>query len=669
MAKRKYPNIGRSKTHAQLGQLPLFAPESEWKPTPPSEWPDLRGSHIIGLDTETDDPHLITDGPGFIRGDAEVIGVSLANDEGASIYLPLKHVDTENHDPDNVAKYLNHVLGGEEDKTGANLQYDAEALWSMGVKWNGSWKDIQVAEPLINEERRDGYSLEALSLEYLGDGKQEDLLREAAAAYSADPKKNMRWIPAKFVAEYAEADALQPIEILEKQQVNIQRENLHNVFNLEVKLQPVLWEMRKKGVRVDVPYLEWASEELKTRIKLKYNELYGILGRDLKYTAATKVGQMLEERGYKDIPSTKYGPSVSNDWLTARSGDRLCELLLDLRIADKMKKDFIDEMLRVHVNGRVHANWLGMVSEDGGTKTGRMASRKINLQQIPGRHPFYGPFIRRAFIPEEGEKFIHHDFKAQEPRIMLEFAHRCRIDEKGLFDPNGRMLTGVKEFMKTYLDNPRTDFHDKTIALIKENANQTLERGPAKDIGLGAMYGMGTATLAERLGTNKGQAKNLLELYFAGVPFLDELIFAIKGTALDRGFVKTASGRRRRFNKFQPTLWEARKRWGFNFTFDDEEEANRETGGDYERAFVHKALNAIVQGTAGDQTKHAIVELYYDHGILMDMAVHDELNKSGHVDEAPTISNVMETVLSRHYGFTVPFVCDSKLLNNWGEAK
>src|SRR6056297_827831 len=103
--KKKYPRTGVSKTIKQLGQLPLpgFLDEPDWSPPSPTEWPDLRGSYIIGVDTETDDPHLIDKGPGFIRGDAEIIGVSLANDDGVSIYLPLRHVDTENCDIDQVS--------------------------------------------------------------------------------------------------------------------------------------------------------------------------------------------------------------------------------------------------------------------------------------------------------------------------------------------------------------------------------------------------------------------------------------------------------------------------------------------------------------------------------------------------------------------------------------
>jgi len=670
--KKKYPNLGRAKTVKQLGQLPLpgFLDDTGWTPPSPSEWPDLRGSYLIGVDTETDDPHLVTKGPGFIRGDAQLIGVSIANDDGLSLYLPLRHIDTENCDIDQVSKYLKHVLGGEEQKCGANLLYDAESLGSIGVDIRGKWCDVQVAEALIDEERKDGYTLESIALSYLGDGKQEKVLLDAASAYSADPKKNMRWIPAKYVAEYAEADALMPVEIFMKQQTIITRDGLENVFKLEQNLQPVLWEMRKKGALIDMEKVHAAKAWYTKRIQIKYEELHSIIRRDLNYWASSRVGQMMEELGYKNVPTTQFGPSVGNEWLEAHEGDILCEVLLDLRVSRKMSTDFIDTFIEANVNGVLHPNWMQLPTEEGGTKSGRMASRRVNLQQIPGRNKTHTPIIRGCFIAPEGKKFCNADFSGQEARISVEVSSRLRIDRDGRVDmKDGRELTKVGDMMKKFIDDPSTDFHRMVGDMIMENTGQYLERGPLKNLNFGILYGMGDPKLAASMALSLTEAKELKKTYFKGAPFLEEAVFALQMLANDRGFIKTASGRRRRFNQFQSKSWEARKRWGYNHTFENEEEAIRELGGDYERAFLHKVFNSVVQGTAGDQTKHALVDLYYDHGVVAPMAVHDEITVYGNEAEAKLLSHVMETTMARHYGFRIPFVAVAKMLDNWGSAK
>jgi len=665
----KLPSGSKYRSKNMLGQLPLFAPESDWSPPPPNEWPDLRGSYIVGVDTETDDPNLTEKGPGFLRKDAEIIGVSLANDDGVSLYLPLRHVDTENCDIDQVSRYLKHVLGGNEQKVGANLQYDAESLWSMGVELKGPWCDVQVAEALINEERKDGYSLESIAKDYLGDGKEEALLREAALAYSADPKKNMRWIPAKFVAEYAEADALMPIEIFMKQQAIMKKDDLEGVFSLEQKLQPVLWEMRKKGALLDMEKVYAAKAWYNKRLSQKYRELHSIIRRDLNYWASSKVGYLMEELGYENVPTTKFGPSVGNEWLEAHRGDVLCETLLDLRISRKMMSDFIDTFIDANVNGVLHPNWMQLPTEDGGTKSGRMASRRVNLQQIPGRNPVHTPIIRGCFIAPDGQKFCNADFSGQEARISVEVSHKLRIDDRGCVDmKRGRMLTGVERMMQTFKEDPRTDFHNMVGKMIHEMTGQMLSRGPLKNLNFGILYGMGDPKLAASMALSLAEAKDLKETYFKGAPFLKEAVEALQQLASERGFIRTASGRKRRFNRFQAKSWDARKRWG-QHTFATEEEAQRELGEDYERAFLHKVFNSVVQGTAADQTKQALVDLYYDHGLVPPMAVHDEISLYGREDEAKVLSHVMETTMARHYGFVIPFIADAKLLDNWGEAK
>lgn len=659
--------LGKSKTFAQPQQqvMDFLLPKTEWEPTPPVDWPDFRGQAYIGIDTETHDPNLIKRGPGFIRKDAEVVGISIAGDEIPAMYLPIRHKQGFNHDVDQVTRYLKDQLKTDVPKCGANLQYDAEALWSLGVELGGPWCDIQVAAPLIDEERSDGYSLESLAKDFLGDGKFEDELKAAASAYGVDPKGGLHHLDPRFVGEYAEFDAAAPIEIFEKLSRRICAESLEDVFNLEQRLQPVLFKMRVKGARLDMEAVHAADAWYVDRIETKKRELRDLVGYDFKFTAVTHIGRLLVERGYDNVPETMYGPSAGNDYLEANAGDLLCDLILDLRVSNKMHKDFIKMFIEENVDGRLHPNWMQLATEDGGTRSGRMASRRPNLQQIPKRNKVHGEKIRSCFIPDDGHVYLHSDFSGQEARISVEVCHRLRIDRHGKLDMrNGRPLTGAAEMVARYKENPRLDFHNMVGEIIRKVSGVSLERGPLKNLNFGILYGCGDPKVAAMLAVALQKAKDLKKIYFQGAPFLEEGVFCLQNLANDRGYIKTASGRRRRFSKFQARSWDARKLWK-NHVFDNEEEARRELGDDYERAFLHKVFNAVVQGTAADQTKLAVVDLYYEHDILPLSVVHDEINVSGTPDQAPLISSVMEGVMEKYYGFEVPFIADVEKQNNW----
>src|SRR5450631_1264590 len=215
MVKRKLSNVN---------QLPLFKPEIAWKPTDSVNWPDFTRSEYLGFDIESYDPNLQKLGPGFIRKDAEVIGISLADEQGQKLYLPISHVE-DNYDIKQVIPYLKKQLSTNSIKVGANLIYDIEGLDSIGIEVKGKLADIQVAEPLLNEDRIGGYTLEALSQHYLGYGKDEALLRQAAVDYGLDPKSQMKFLPARFVAPYATTDAENSVLVFLEQEQSLKADN------------------------------------------------------------------------------------------------------------------------------------------------------------------------------------------------------------------------------------------------------------------------------------------------------------------------------------------------------------------------------------------------------------------------------------------------------------
>ena len=196
-------------------QLPLWKPESRW--TAPQDFPDLSGAKLIAIDCETYDPNLLTNGPGGVRKDGRLIGISVAANTGFRGYFPIGHAGEGNLNRNRVLQWAKATFETSIDKVGANILYDLEWLRTVGIEVKGNKYDIQVAEPLIDEERKEGYSLNVLSKRYLGRGKDETLLRAAAQAYNLDPKKDMWKLPPHYVGEYAEIDAVNTLEIFKKQ--------------------------------------------------------------------------------------------------------------------------------------------------------------------------------------------------------------------------------------------------------------------------------------------------------------------------------------------------------------------------------------------------------------------------------------------------------------------
>jgi DNA polymerase I-like protein with 3'-5' exonuclease and polymerase domains len=639
------------------GQLPLFVPESSWKPLPPSQWPDFRAhSKFIGVDTETHDPNLQTKGPGFIRRDAKLCGISLANEHGETLYLPIGHPEDNVEDVDQALAYLRYQLGGPQVKCGANLTYELEALRSVGVDLAGDLGDIQIAEPLLDEDRPDGYSLEVLAQSYLGVGKDEDLLREAAVAYSVDAKKGMAYIPARFVAPYAEEDARLPIEIFAMQMDQIDREDLMSIFKLEQRLQRVLFKMRCRGVRIDV---EKAAELSKRIQAVDEPELLRQIREQLPLlknpNSTDDLARALQGVGV-DVPTTVKGnASVTNDWLKEQKHPA-CQLLNTYRKTVKMRRDFIDTLVDDSVDGRIYSNWKQLRTQDegesaGGTRSGRVAATKFNLTQVPSRDPTWGPAIRSLFIADEGKTWVKNDYSQQEPRHTLHFAYVLGLD-------------GAAEARQRYIEDPGLDYHQLTADLVRDRAGRDIGRRPAKDINLGATYGMGKAKLMEKLGVAQNIAEEILAAYHEGVPYVKQLERKAMERAEEKGFVRTLLGRKRRFDSWEPVdrnsqgysagmirgLANAQAQWG---------------GRALRRSMTHKALNAIIQGSAADQMKMSLV-LLDEAGLCPQIQVYDEVN--GSYDATPEMLKQMQEIMETSVESTIPFLAEPETGPSWGEV-
>ena len=230
-------------------QFPMFTPETEW--VMPDGLRDFKGCKEIAIDLETNDPSLMTSGSGSVVGKGHIAGIAIAV-EGWSGYFPIGHENGGNMDKKLVLNWLQEILNQEYTTfIFHNAMYDVCWLRQAGLKIKGHIVDTMIAASLVNENRFK-FDLKSLAREYVGIGKDEKILREAAKDHGVDPKAEMWRMPARFVGEYAERDAEVTLKLWQRLNIELHNEELMDIFNLETKLFPCLIDMRFKGVRVDL---------------------------------------------------------------------------------------------------------------------------------------------------------------------------------------------------------------------------------------------------------------------------------------------------------------------------------------------------------------------------------------------------------------------------------
>mgnify|MGYP000737043310 FL=1 len=627
-------------------QMAMFASKNEW--VPPLELPDITGASKIAIDVETRDPNLKRNGPGWPTGDGEVVGYAIAVD-GWSTYIPIRHFGGGNLDEKIVNRWLKKVFECPADKIMHNAQYDLGWIKQMGFTVNGRIIDTMIIASLLDENRF-SYSLNALAYDLLNKTKSEKGLNAAAQEFGVDPKAEMWKMPAMYVGPYAEADAELTLELWNYFSVKLTQEDLWGVANLELDLLPCLVDMTMRGVRVDVNRVERTRDSLLKREREVMKELKRVAGTGVEIWAAQSLAKSFDNLGI-DYPKTQKGaPSFTKLFLQEHSHP-VAKLIVEARNLNKTSGTFINSIMKhCHADGRIHSHINQLRSDDGGTVSGRISMRNPNLQQIPARDPIFGPMIRSLFLPEENEQWAAIDFSQQEPRILVHYAH---VYGK----TRGIPLEGASEFVQAYNEKPETDFH----SLVAEMAS--IPRKQAKTINLGLIYGMGVNKMSEELDIDVDEAKVLVKQYHARVPFVKGLMSGVMNRLNDKtsgGALRSLEGRKCRFDSWEPDTFAMNKALPFKEAVAAYGPTTR-----LKRAFTYKALNRLIQASAADMTKKAMVQLY-KLGKLPLLQIHDELAMSvTNLEEAQEIAKVMENAVL----LEVPNVCDIEMGPSWGEAK
>lgn len=640
-----------------------------WAPPKLSDLPSWEGAKRVAIDCETRDPTLKKFGPGAGRfPNSYITGVSFAIEDGPCGYLPIRHEEGGNLDEEGVLNYLREQAKYfKGDIAGANLQYDLDYLAGEGVEFKSKrfFRDIQVAAPLLNELHF-SYSMDSIA-ERLGiEGKDETKLNKIAEERGLNPKSDMWKLHSQYVGEYAEQDARLPLEILRKQERQIEQQDLWNIYDLESKVLPVLVKMRRRGVRIHTGRLEkieeWAIKAAEESLELVRHET-GINIAVADIMKAKALVPALEYLGVK-IKRTPTGkPKVDTDAFDSIDHP-VAQALKYARKVAKLKTTFAQSVRNHMINGRLHCTFNQLKREansgDGtsGAAYGRLSCQNPNLQQQPARDAF-AQMWRSIYLPEEGQLWAANDYSQQEPRMAIHYA--C-LSQEVIGTEAWNAAIAARDL---YRKDPNADSHQMMADFAKT------ERDAAKAIFLGLCYGMGGPKMCESLGlktmisvknrrgymigvdTPEGQrlaeggarrwrvagveGQAIIDKFNAAVPFVKKMARACDKKAAATGHIKTIAGRRCRF----PQDAEG----NFNWT--------------------NKGFNRLIQGSSADQTKMAMVACD-DAGFDLIIQVHDEIAFGvQNPEEAEAAAEIMRNCTP----LQLPSKVDVELGTSWGHSK
>jgi len=610
-------------------------------------------------------------GCGARRG-AYIIGFALCFDSRFTFYLPVRHENGRNLDILSVVRYIrDNGHGYRGTIVGANLSYDLDMLAETGINFpNARWfRDVLLAEPLL-DELQDSYSLESVGQRRLGVGKDEAQMMEGLSAFA--PRKTaktklksyMYLLPPELVGPYAEQDVKLPLRLLQAQEREIENQDLDRVWDLESKLLPVLVKMRRRGVRIDQDKLAWIdnwarAEEAECWAKIHRETGIGIqVGQAMEAKVLAKV---LDEIGVKYRMGGAKGVQPSIDKFLLESIEHpVGALIRRARQMSQLRTTFVNSIRHHMVNGRIHCTFNQLrKNKDGEDETegaayGRLSCSDPNLQQQPARDPELGPMWRSIYLPEEGAIWASKDYSQQEPRWLVECSTRVPVGHPRGWHGKLGLSQNAKDAALAAAERYQTDlnldcYNDFTMMVFGEMTKEGRKR--IKEIYLGRVYGMGGAKMARKMGLEtvvaqdrRGnaievagpEAQELIDKFDAGVPYAREMAQLLQTMAEGRGYIRTHSGRRCRF----PMVGEGQYDW------------------------THKALNRLIQGSAADETKTAVVMLD-EAGYHIQLQVHDEVNGSYETEaDAQKAAEIMRSAIPK----SIPSKVDCEIGRSWGES-
>ena len=556
---------------------------------------------------------------------AELVGISLSDAENRAYYIP---IPANREEALKIVNELRPILENEEiEKIGQNIKYDMIVLKNYGVEVKGRLFDTMLAHYVLQPELR--HNLDYLAEIYLN---YQTIHIDELIGNRGKDQKNMRDLLPQQIYEYACEDAdvaLKLKNILAKELKNQGVEKLF--YDIEMPLVPVLVALECNGVRIDTDSLKQSSVEFTNRLQEIEKEIYGLANETFNISSPKQVGDILfgKLRLVEKPKKTKTGQFVTSEEVleSLRNKHEIVGKILDYRGLKKLLSTYIDALPQL-INpqtGRIHTSFNQAV-----TATGRLSSSNPNLQNIPIREED-GKKIREAFIPDDDCEFFSADYSQIELRIM---AH----------------LSGDANMIEAF--NSGHDIHAATAAKIYKLPIEEVtsdQRRKAKTANFGIIYGITVFGLAERMGVSRGEAKELIDEYFATYPKVKAYMDHSIAMAREKGYTETLFGRR--------------------CHLPDINSHNATVRGYAER----NAINAPIQGSAADIIKLAMINVdkrIRTEGLQsrMILQIHDELLFDTPCDEVERVSELVRREMTGALDLGVPLDVSVGVGRTWLEA-
>ncbi len=576
----------------------------------------LRTKEILSLDTETTSTNPI---------DAELVGLSFAVEENKAFYVAIPANREEALQYVNIFKPLYENM--ETLKVGQNIKYDYEVLRNYGVDIQGPMFDTMLAHYVLQPELHHNMDFMAETLLHYRTVHIEELIGP-----KGKHQKNMRDLDPKDVYEYAAEDADVTLKLKNVLEPMLKEKGMERLFwDIEMPLVKVLADMELNGVCLDTDSLKETERIFKERMARYEQHAYELAGETFNISSPKQVGDILfGKMQLLDKPKkTRTGQYVTSEEVLLQLRDKapIVDDILNYRGLKKLLGTYV-EALPLLINkrtGHIHTSFNQAV-----TATGRLSSSDPNLQNIPVRDDD-GKEIRKCFVPEPGCLFFSADYSQIELRIM---AH----------------LSGDENMIEAFREG--LDIHRATAAKIwKEPLDEVTDaqRKKAKQANFGIIYGITAFGLAQRMGIPNGEARQLIQDYFATFPKVHAFMESAIATAREKKYAETMFGRRR----YLPDI----------------DSKNGTVRGFAER----NAINAPIQGSEADIIKIAMIRIwrrFKEEGIRskMILQVHDELNFSVYPEEKDKVENIVLTEMQNACKLSVPLIADAGWGKNWLEA-
>ncbi|MFT4639298.1 MAG: DNA polymerase-1 [Verrucomicrobiales bacterium] len=583
----------------------------------------LQKQKTFCFDTETSslNPHT-----------CQLLGLSFswAQNEGYYVALPVDEAQAA----EGILQMFAPVLTNPKiELVGHNLKFDISVLRARGLSVGGPFFDSMIAHALIDPDQRHG--MDYLSEVYLGYTPISitSLIGEKNASDGQGSLLELSADHLEKVAQYAAEDADVTWQIAEKLRPQLKEKGQEKVFyEIECPLMPVLADMEKEGIAIDLAALAEVGDQLGKRADILRAEVFRGAGGEFNLDSPKQLGEILFEKLklVEKPKKTKTGQYATNEQVlsTLAPQHEIVRNILDYREATKLKNTYVDNLPGdVNPNtGRIHTTFQQLM-----TATGRMQSSGPNLQNIPIRSE-HGKEIRRAFIAGGPDRILFAaDYSQIELRVMAS-------------------MSGDPAMCQAFKDN--TDIHSATAAAVYGVGLDGVlpeMRRTAKMVNFGIIFGITSFGLAQRLGIPKKEAETIITEYFKLYPGVKTHMDATIELAREQGYVETMTGRRRHLRDIASSNWTIRG------------------------AAERMAINTPIQGTAADMIKLAMIRVAAalkkeNLRSKMLLQVHDELVFDVYRDEQILLQPLVEQCMREALELRVPVVVDTGSGANWLDA-